>query len=139
MTDTGSAKAWLLLIPVAALYAATFVVPIGIVFGLSTSTFDAGVVTSGFSLENYQQALSDDTSIATLGRTLRIAAIVTLAAAALGYPVALQMRRSGPVLRTILIALVVAPLLTSVIVRNVAWILILGRNGLINSALIGSG
>jgi putative spermidine/putrescine transport system permease protein len=139
MEEKGLAKAWLLLVPAAALYAVTFVVPIGIVLWLSTATFDAGVVIPGFSLDNYRQALSDPTTVATLGRTLEIAAIVTLAAAALGYPIALQMRRSGPVTRTILIALVVAPLLTSVIVRNVAWILLLGRNGLINSALMASG
>ena len=38
-----------------------------------------------------------------------------------------------------LLVLIVSPLLTSVIVRNVAWLLILGRTGLLNRALLDLG
>ncbi|MBM3526423.1 MAG: ABC transporter permease [Alphaproteobacteria bacterium] len=38
-----------------------------------------------------------------------------------------------------MIALIVSPLLTSIIVRNVAWMLILGRTGIINDALLAIG
>src|SRR5262249_12720293 len=55
------------------------------------------------------------------------------------YPLALSMRRAGPRLRLVLLVLVVSPLLTSVIVRNVAWILVLGREGLVNGALRALG
>jgi putative spermidine/putrescine transport system permease protein len=49
------------------------------------------------------------------------------------------MRRAGPRLRIVVLALVVSPLLTSVIVRNVAWLLVLGNEGLINTTLRALG
>ena len=49
------------------------------------------------------------------------------------------MRRAGPKLRAVLLLIVVSPLLTSVIVRNVAWLLVLGREGLVNVALRNAG
>ncbi|MDJ1009243.1 MAG: ABC transporter permease [Paracoccaceae bacterium] len=138
-SEDGSWKAWLLLLPVAAVYAATFVVPLGLIFGLSLAEFDAGVVTPGFDLSNYEAALTDGLTLPILWRTVELAAMVTIGAAVMGYPVALQMRRSGPVLRTVILALIVAPLLTSVIVRNVAWLLVLGRTGFINETLMATG
>ncbi len=38
-----------------------------------------------------------------------------------------------------LILVIVLPLLTSVVVRTFAWIVILGRQGIVNSALLGLG
>ena len=49
------------------------------------------------------------------------------------------MRRVGPKARLWILLLVVSPLLTSIIVRNVAWVLILGRSGMINDVLISWG
>lgn len=138
-SERGAARAWLLLIPAAALYAVTFVTPLGMVFGLSASTVRGGVVMPGFTLSNYGEALTDGVTVPTLLRTMRLAAIVTVSAAILAYPVALMMRRSGSILRTTILALIVAPLLTSVIVRNVAWLLVLGRTGIINATLLHLG
>jgi putative spermidine/putrescine transport system permease protein len=49
------------------------------------------------------------------------------------------MRRTGPVMRLVALTIVVSPLLTSVIVRNVAWLLVLGREGMVNTLLRQAG
>ncbi|MFC4299714.1 MAG: ABC transporter permease [Castellaniella sp.] len=72
-------------------------------------------------------------------RTFVISLVVTLIALALGYPLAywitrLPKRRANLVLICILI-----PFWTSVLVRIAAWVVLLQREGLINSALGGLG
>jgi ABC-type spermidine/putrescine transport system permease subunit I len=70
--------------------------------------------------------------------TLRTAITVTLGCLLLGYPVALYLTRPG---RTAMIALVVVllPFWTSILVRSYAWMVILGRRGLLNEALVAAG
>ena len=57
----------------------------------------------------------------------------------LGYPLALVFLDAGPRLQKVLIFVIVMPLLLSVVVRTFAWIVILGREGVINQALLGLG
>jgi putative spermidine/putrescine transport system permease protein len=115
------------------------VIPLALVLVLSFQKFDGGVVTPEFSLESYIGLLADGGVAAILWRTVRISAFVTIGAILLGFPIALQMRRAPPFMKTVIMALVIAPLFTSVIVRNVAWLLVLGRNGLINGTLMKLG
>jgi len=131
--------AWWLAAPTLLLYAATFLVPLGIMAVFSVSVFDGAVTSFGFHLDNYANALSDDLTRTVFWKTVKLALWITLACLILGYPVALHMRRSRPAIRILLISLIVSPLLTSIIVRNVAWMLILGRTGIINQALLASG
>ena len=135
----GSARALWLLAPALLLYAGTFVVPLVIILVYSVATFEGGIVRFGLDLGNYEAAFSDGVTLTVLWRTVRLSLLVTLISAVVGFPVALQLRRSGPAMRTLILALIVAPLLTSVIVRNVAWLLVLGRTGLVNNALAGLG
>ena len=44
--------------------------------------------------------------------------------------------RVGSRLQTLIILIVLLPLLTSVVVRTFAWIVILGRQGIVNSTLL---
>ena len=132
---TGSLRAWVLLAPVGLLYSVTFIAPLAMISVLSVSRFEGGVTSFAPTLDNYRLALQDGVTVAVLWRTARLAAFVTLVSAILAFPVALVMRRVGGAARMIILALVVAPLLTSVIVRNVAWLLVLGRNGFINDML----
>ncbi|MEM8587750.1 MAG: ABC transporter permease [Pseudomonadota bacterium] len=74
-----------------------------------------------------------------LWRTVRIALIVTVIAIAIGFPTAYFIARAPRSWRSILIVASVFPLLTSTVVRSFAWIVILGRNGIINETLMGLG
>jgi putative spermidine/putrescine transport system permease protein len=55
------------------------------------------------------------------------------------YPVALFLARSTSKWRGLLIAIAIAPLLTSAVVRTYGWMVILGTNGLVNSTLADWG
>ena len=68
-----------------------------------------------------------------------IALITTAAALLIGYPIAYTMTRLKGLALSTLIACVVLPYFTSVIVRTYAWMVILGRTGLINSTLLKIG
>lgn len=72
-------------------------------------------------------------------RTVRISVIVTLITIIAGYPLALFIARARPAWRPVLIAIVVFPFLISAVVRAFGWTVLLGRSGLFNKLLIGSG
>ena len=62
-----------------------------------------------------------------------MATIITIVALLLGYPLALAIARSTGFQRTLLIAVVVTPLLTNIVVRSLGWLVILSPHGVINS------
>lgn len=71
--------------------------------------------------------------------TLRVSIVTTLICIVLGYPVAFYISRLGKRSKAILLALSIFPLLTSPVVRSFSWMIILGRNGLVNQMLTGLG
>jgi putative spermidine/putrescine transport system permease protein len=107
-----------------------FVLPLARLFALS---FEGG------NLEWYEKALTGGLYTTILLRTFEIAAIVTLCCLVIGYPVAFLLATTTPAWRAIGFAFVMLPLWTSVLVRTYAWMVLLGRNGLINRLLIDSG
>ena len=64
---------------------------------------------------------------------------ISIAGTLLAYALAAAIWRAGPALRTILIALVIIPFWTSVLVKIVAWNAILRDNGLVNTVLLDLG
>lgn len=128
-------RSWWLLGPALALYSLTFFVPLALLLVLSLAKFEASVTTLGFHLDNYAKVLNDGITLSIFWKTVRISAYITAVCLLLGYPMAAFMRRSGPRVQLVLLFLIVSPLLTSIIVRNVAWVLVLGRSGMINDAL----
>jgi putative spermidine/putrescine transport system permease protein len=74
-----------------------------------------------------------------LGRTLWIAGMVTLMCLLLGYPVAFFIARQPPMRASILLFLVLLPFWTSLLVRTVAWVVLLQREGILNNLLLSLG
>jgi len=72
-------------------------------------------------------------------RTFWIAALVTLACAAIGYPYAVLLASSTGWIKSVLFAAVLLPLWTSLLVRTAAWFILLQDKGLINDTLIWLG
>ena len=68
-------------------------------------------------------------------RTLKLALITTVICAVLGYPVAYALARARPTMMSLGLFLLVMPLMVSVVVRVFGWVVILGRNGLVNETL----
>jgi putative spermidine/putrescine transport system permease protein len=74
-----------------------------------------------------------------LGRTFWISGVVTLACLLLGFPLA-YLAASLPARRAnLLLLFVMLPFWTSLLVRTAAWVVVLQREGIINSALLASG
>ncbi len=71
--------------------------------------------------------------------TLRIAGVVTLLTLLLGYPVAYVLSSIRPSRANLLLILVLIPFWTSILVRSYAWMVLLGREGSINRAMINLG
>ena len=72
-------------------------------------------------------------------RTVEIAAITTAIALIVGFFTAFAVSRAPRRWRSVLIILAVFPLLTGVVVRSFAWLIILGRNGILNGFLQWAG
>ena len=72
-------------------------------------------------------------------RTLGMAATVTAACFALGFPYAYVYTRVRPAWQTVLLILAISPILTGTVVRSYGWLVILGRRGLLNDLLLRLG
>jgi ABC-type spermidine/putrescine transport system permease subunit I len=71
--------------------------------------------------------------------TLWISLLVTSVTLALGYPIAFYLANRGGLRFSLVIFCVIVPYFTSIIVRTYAWMVLLGRNGVVNQLLIGTG
>jgi putative spermidine/putrescine transport system permease protein len=74
-----------------------------------------------------------------LWRTLEVSLITTAISLVLGFVTAFVLSRAPGRLKSILIIAAVFPLLTGVVVRSFAWLIILGKNGILNNFLVGIG
>lgn len=77
--------------------------------------------------------------VATLLRTMTISAVVTLICVVLAYPLANAVVSIGGRFSAILLASVLLPFWTSLLVRTSAWIVILQKEGIVNRLLQGLG
>jgi ABC-type spermidine/putrescine transport system permease subunit I len=91
-------------------------------------------------VENYQAIVSDSFYLNSAVTTLKLSALVTAGAVALGYPAGYIIARtkSGS-LRLLLIASLFISLFVSSVVKLYGWIVILSGNGLINNAVLSLG
>ncbi|HVW91611.1 MAG TPA: ABC transporter permease [Devosia sp.] len=71
-----------------------------------------------------------------LFRTLEIAVITTIISVIVGFLTAYVIARAPRRAKGLLIMAAVFPLLTGVVVRSFAWLIILGKNGILNSTLL---
>lgn len=86
--------------------------------------------------EPYVKALTGTLYLQVIWNTFEIAAYVTLLSFLLGYPVAYFLTIAPPTWRLIGFFCVLMPFWTSILVRTYAWMVILGRRGIINEALL---
>jgi putative spermidine/putrescine transport system permease protein len=90
-----------------------------------------------WTLDNFQTLLTDPTYRVIVGRTVSMAAAVTLTDGVLAFPIAYYMARvASRRTQTLLFAAVLLPLWASYLARVYAWILILAHNGILNSTLL---
>lgn len=90
-------------------------------------------------LDNYWTIVSDSFYLETLWRTIRISAIASAIMLVVGYPVAYYLRIVSPKVRGRLLFFVISPLLVSVVVRTYGWVILLSKEGLLNTVLLVVG
>jgi putative spermidine/putrescine transport system permease protein len=94
---------------------------------------------NGFTLAHYARIFREEIYWNTFALTFQISFIVTVAAILLGYPIAFAAAALPPRWAALVLALVVIPFWTSVLVRAYAWLVLLQYRGLINDMLIALG
>ena len=122
----------LALLPVLLVLLGLFVYPL---LGILTRSVYKG----GYTLDAYRQVFRVPVYLTVIGLTFRTAAVVTLLCLLLGYPLAYVLARLPPRSARLLLIVVVLPYFTSIIVRTYAWMVLLGRNGIVNQYLIALG
>src|SRR5580692_9312925 len=73
------------------------------------------------------------------GRTLELSLVSTVICVVFGYPLAYVLARARPRIQTLGLFLLIMPLMVSTVIRLFGWIVILGRKGLVNEALVAFG
>ena len=122
--------------PLGAFFVVFFIAPLVMLFLVSLYT---DTTMAHFGLTQYAKFLLDPFSLKVLGATLWLGVEVTALCLLLGFPLAYVYLRVPGWAQGVLILIVLLPLLTSVVVRTFAWIVILGRQGIINTALLELG
>jgi len=122
----------LLLLPALAWLGIVFVYPLGRLLW-------ASLFTPTLSLASYARLLGSSIYLTVFVNTFEISATVTMLALALGYPLAFVLATAGPRFSRLMLAAIIVPLWTSVLVRTYAWMVLLGRRGLVNEGLQSLG
>lgn len=132
------ARMWLAT-PFALLLAVFFAAPVAYMVVLSLHPKVAAAGEVGWSAANYVRFWSDAFFRDTALRTLRVSVLTCVVATLLGYPTAFLIARGSVLQSRILSLVVIMPLLVNVVVRAFGWRIILGRNGILNRALLDTG
>lgn len=127
-----SARALQFVLPLLVLMVLVFDLPLLGMLGRSLAIPD-------MTLEHYQELFEAELYLRVIFDTFRIAAIVTLVCAVLGYLLAYWMRGLSPTAQLVALAMVVIPFWVSVLIRTYAWIVMLGNAGIVNSTLMALG
>ncbi|HEV7309701.1 ABC transporter permease [Ensifer sp.] len=123
------AEALALALPAAVFAAIVFLAPVVILLAEGFRSADS------WSLSAYTNFFSDPLNRTVFLRTFRLGLMVTAVSAVIGYAAAFAIVNLTPRTKGQMIGLVVLPLMISSVARTYAWIVILGRTGIVNQAL----
>ncbi len=127
---------WQLVLPLALAFVAFFAGPL-LILAVVSAFDNEQITTVGFAM--WTKFLGDPFYWKVIGDTVKLGFLTVGATLLVGYPLALVYIASGPWMQRVLIFVVILPLLTSVVVRTFAWIVILGREGVINHVVLWLG
>jgi putative spermidine/putrescine transport system permease protein len=122
--------ATLVLLPLAIGYLVYFGAPLGLL-GLDTARRHHG----GDGVGGYARVLTSPLYRRLLGETFKLAGLCALLCLLVGYPLAWAMRLASDRARRIVVLGVLAPVLISVLVRSLGWLVVLGEFSLVNLVL----
>lgn len=88
---------------------------------------------------NYTKLLTDPYYLRVSFQTLALSAVVALVSLILGYPIAYFLVRKAKRSASLIMFMLVAPLLTSIVMRTFGWRIIFARRGFLNETLLSFG
>lgn len=123
---------WMLVVPALAIMVIFYIVPVLGIWKIAFTEPSTG-------LANFV-AIADTNAVKTsFIITFRVAAITTVGCLFLGYIVAYAISNYASKLTPLMLALVILPFWVSVLIRSFSWIVLLGRSGIVNDSLLGTG
>ena len=130
---------WLLVAAPMALLLAFFVLPNALLLSTSFLKSEAQQLTGELTLENYSFLFGKSIYVWAFIRTFVVGESVGVLTVLLGYPLAYFLVRTTSPWKGVLIAVCLAPLLASVVVRTYGWYIILNRFGVANDLFLWLG
>ncbi|WP_420102611.1 ABC transporter permease [Bosea sp. (in: a-proteobacteria)] len=127
---------WRLAAPLGLTYLVFFAAPFAILLGIS---FYADAEQTRLGLDSWLKFYGDAFYLKVVFDTLKLGLFAVAATTILAYPLALVFRASSLRVQRLLTFIILMPLLTSVVIRTFAWIVILAREGVANQVLMGLG
>ncbi len=133
--------AWLQATPLALVLGVFLALPMLALLVVSFFDYDSVQIIPGFVLTNYREALGSAVTWRTYLNTLRYTAIVWGLTATIGFTVAyvLAFEIRSRTAQMVLFLVCTVPFLTSNVIRMISWIPFLGREGLLNTAMVRVG
>jgi spermidine/putrescine transport system permease protein len=116
-----------------------FLVPIAIVSAYSFDVYSLDPGPHGFTLAAWHDFLHSSIYLRLFWKSVKMSLLVSAIIVVLAYPLAYYLALSGTKRKYVLLLLLIAPFLTSYLLRVLAWKVILGDHGVINSFLFWTG
>src|SRR5437667_311686 len=116
-----------------------FVAPIAIVAAYSLDVYSLFPGPHGFTLGAWRSFVHDPVYLKLFWKSVKMSLTVSAIIVVLAYPLAYYLALSGTKRKYILLLLLIAPFLTSYLLRVLAWTVILGDQGAVNSFLFWTG
>ncbi|MFJ8069464.1 ABC transporter permease [Peribacillus sp. NPDC096447] len=126
---------YLLLLPGVLFLTIFMIIPILMTIGTTFFNESGG----SFSIQGYLDFFQDRYFIEILLTTLRVSLFTTIICILLGFPAAYYISKLKQRKKAIMLLLTIFPLLTSPVVRSFSWMVIIGKNGVVNKLLMGMG
>src|SRR6478736_3269778 len=116
-----------------------FLVPVAIVALYSFDVYSLFPGKHGFTLSAWHEFLHSSVYLKLFWKSVKMSLVVSVVIVLLAYPLAYYLALSGTKRKYVLLLLLIAPFLTSYLLRVLAWKVILGDHGVINSFLFWTG
>jgi len=116
-----------------------FIVPIGIVGAYSIDVFSIYPGKHPVTWSGWNDFFHSAIYLKLFWKSVRLSLLVSAIVVLLAYPLAYFLALSGTKRKYVLLLILIAPFLTSYLLRVLAWKVILGSNGVLNSLLFWTG
>src|SRR5881398_47236 len=116
-----------------------FLVPIAIVAAYSFDVYSLFPGKHGFTLAAWREFVHSSIYLKLFWKSVKMSLTVSAIIVVLAYPLAYYLALSGTKRKYVLLLLLIAPFLTSYLLRVLAWKVILGNQGVINTFLFSTG